>query len=99
MYKCRKMKVLREKRTHKPLNVAFTEDGLKWTTNKLGKALYYKKAIISNGVIRGDLRPSDKVYIEDFVPNLNPKNRYLKFELEWLRKAQALEGQMDYTNY
>lgn len=93
------MKVLREKRTHKPLNVAFTEEGLQWTTNKLGRALYFKKAVFRNGQIVGDLTPSTQVYVEDFRPNLSKTNKYLKFELEWLKKANALKGEYDYLKY
>ena len=93
------MKVLRERKTHKPLNVAFTEEGLQWTTNKLGRALFFRKAVFSNGQIKGDLRPSNLVYIEDFKPNLSPSNKYLKFELEWVKKANALKGEYDYLKY
>ncbi len=34
------LKCLRDKRTHRILNVSYTEEGLKETYNKVGKSLY-----------------------------------------------------------
>lgn len=84
------MYVLRDKKTRKPLNIAMTVDGLKYTANKMGKALYFKNAFFRNGNIEGDLAPSDRVVIEKFQPNTERNYRYLKEELTWLKKANAL---------
>jgi hypothetical protein len=37
------LKVLREKETGIAVNVSYTEDGLKWSTNKVGKYVMYEK--------------------------------------------------------
>jgi hypothetical protein len=85
------MVVLRERKTNKPLNVAFTEEGLQWTANKTGRAIYFRSAVFRNGRIEGrDLRKNPFLYVEQFKPNLDPKNRYIKEELLWLKKAEAL---------
>jgi hypothetical protein len=86
------MVVLREKRTNKPLNVAFTEEGLQWTANKSGRAIYFRSAVFRNGKIEGkDMRVSPFVYVEKFKPNLDPSNRFIKEELLWLKKAEMLK--------
>lgn len=43
----REVYVLRDKKTGTALNVSYSEDGLKWTTNATGKLLYYENARIS----------------------------------------------------
>lgn len=70
------LKVLRNK-AGVALNVSYTEDGLKWTGNKDGRALYYKNARISGGKITGkDLTKSNQVIVETFVPtNFDPYRR------------------------
>lgn len=42
----RDLYVLRDKKTGTALNVSYSEDGLKWTTNATGRLLYYDNAHI-----------------------------------------------------
>lgn len=68
------LKCLREKKTHRILNVCYTEDGLKQTYNKTGKKLYnldknyvmeYEErdfSRISNKNLRQSLEKSEKYY-------------------------------------
>lgn len=60
--------VLRRKRDNFALNISFSPDGLKWTANKLGRALMFKRAFVSKGRIEGDLSLSRDVYVEVFKP-------------------------------
>lgn len=69
-------KVLRKKSTNEPLNVSYTEDGLRWTVNRDYRLLYYKEAYLKHRVvdgqvswyIEGDTTPADNVWVQDFVP-------------------------------
>jgi len=82
--------VMRQKSNKKPLGVAMTEDGLKFTCNKIGKALYYKNAFFSNGKLRGNLNTSNDMYIEKFNPNINKNYRYINEEIQWMHKCHKL---------
>jgi len=80
--------VLRRKKDNSPLNVSYTIDGLKWTSNKLGKALFFKDAYISKGKIVGeDLEMSDEVYVELFDPIEFHSIPLQRAELRFLDKA------------
>jgi len=70
--------------------VSYTVEGLKWSTNKLGKALFFKKAIITNGKIVGDLSPSPEVYYELFDPIEHYNLTLQRAELRCLDKALRL---------
>lgn len=84
--------VLRRKSDKMALNVSYTEDGLKWTANKLGRALFYKRAFISQGKFIGDLTPSNNVYVERFYPTSpsGASKDYVAAECTWLTKALVL---------
>lgn len=86
--------VLRRKKDGMPLNVSYTEDGLKWTSNKLGRALYYKKAqirfgkIVHYGEYSNEMSPD--VYVELFVPKEHKRADMQTAELRWVDKALRL---------
>jgi hypothetical protein len=87
--------VLRRKKDGMPLNVSYTEDGLKWTSNKLGRSLYYKKAKIQFGKIvhygeEHDTSISPDVYVELFVPKEHKRTDMQTAELRWVDKALRL---------
>lgn len=73
-----KMFCLRDVRTHKVLNVSFTEDGLKWTLDHNGNLIYFKSGRIAQRYdknyniiglyFKGNLTPSSRVYVEEFIP-------------------------------
>ena len=67
------MFVLRRKRDNVALNVSYSRDGLKWTSNKLGRCLMFKRAFVRNGRIEpvGDYgaQEATDVYTERFVPS------------------------------
>ena len=68
--------------------MSYTVDGLKWTTNKMGKALFFKDGIISKGRITGnDLSMSDDVYVEPFHPIEHFDLGIRRAELRCLDKA------------
>lgn len=86
------LKVLRRKKDGMALNVSYTPEGLIWTSNKLGRALFYRRAFVSQGRIVGDLRASDDVYVERFKPVVTvgmPKD-FAEAERTWLAKALRL---------
>ena len=85
-----RLKVLRRKKDHTALNISFTIEGLKWTTNKVGRSLYYKNAFLSKGRFVGDLTPSNDVYVEDYFPQNRGDNRLQSAEMVWVNKAIAL---------
>lgn len=92
--------VVRDSRTNKALNVSYTVDGLKWTTNfNANKLVMYRNAWIDHvdGVptIAGDLTPSRKVYVEKFIPmdHYDERNRLKKEQISEytaVDKAQRL---------
>lgn len=82
--------VLRRKSDGFALNVSYSPEGLKWTANKLGRALAYKRAFIKSGKITGDLEPSKAVYIEKFVPRNQPTEQAQVVEFTWVDKAIRL---------
>jgi len=75
-------KVLRDKRTHRALDVSYTEDGLRnWAIDPVtSKSYYYNNTYLKhNGyfpTLVGDLTKSEDVYVEDFVP----RNLYMELE-------------------
>lgn len=84
------MVVLRRKSDNVALNVSYSEYGLKWTANKLGRALMFHRAFISNGRIIGSQRgldPSALVYTEHFVPRNHQTEEAQAAEFRWLDKA------------
>lgn len=64
--------VLRDKLTNKALNVSYSPEGLKYTTNKYGDLVYFNNAKLkkhnSKLIPVGDLGISSKVYVEKFIP-------------------------------
>lgn len=85
--------VLRRKKDDCPLNVSYTVEGLMWTTNKLGKSLFFKNAIVSMGKIvprHGKYVESDEVYYEKFEPKTHASYAMQTAELRWLDKAMKM---------
>lgn len=82
--------IMRDKKSNKPLGVAMTEDGLKYTCNKTGKALYFKKAFFSNGQLKGNLDKNNNIYIEKFTPNINKNYKFINEEINWMHKCKTL---------
>ena len=84
--------VLRDRRTGISLGVSYTEEGLKWTTNKHRKLLYYKNAYISHTedgkpFFKGDLRKSPTIIVEKFVPQNFSNPKFQSIEYRWVDKA------------
>lgn len=90
--------VLRDKATGMALNSSFSREGLKWSTDRLGRLIYYPKARLVSDIIdgkhvveiRGDLTPSKRVYIELFKPKSQPSARAQVAEFQWSHKALKL---------
>ncbi|MCB0370625.1 hypothetical protein [Mesotoga prima] len=95
--------VLRDKATGIALNVSYTPEGLKWTMapNGSGKLIFFRKAHLirhynkttlqpTKVEIGGDVRPSNKVYVEKFIPTNQPTNRAQKAEYTWTDKAYKM---------
>jgi hypothetical protein len=68
------LKVLRERRTNKALNVSYTEDGLKFTMNKTGRYIF----------------DPEKNYVEEFNPREFKDPHLQKCEVIWIMKATKL---------
>ncbi len=88
--KDRNLVVLRDKRTGAALNVSYSEYGLTWTTNKVGRLLYFTKAFLKNGKKVGDLTKSPNVYVERFVPRDHNSTMSQVAEYTWVKKATHL---------
>lgn len=84
------LKVLRRKKDGMALNVSYTEDGLKWTSNKVGRALYYKDGVIKEGKIVSSMEKSNEVYVEKFVPSNRKTAHAQSAECLWIHKAMKL---------
>lgn len=97
--------VLRERRSGRALNVSYSEDGLRWTVNKLGRSLYYRDAIMRLNsktkfpelvTKRKTLEKNRDVFVEKFIPKNHWKpNGKLNIanqvaELLWIDKALRL---------
>ena len=83
--------VLRKRGSNVALNVSYTEDGLKWTCNKVGRLLYYKSGIIKDGSIyTKDTEMSSDVYVEPFVPRNFSNEEAQVIEYTWCKKALAM---------
>ena len=68
-----KMVVLRDK-NGVALNASFSEEGLRWTTNKNGKKLFFKKGN----------------YVEPFKPRISKDRFQTMAEMTWIEKAYRL---------
>lgn len=87
------MYVLRNKKDHRPLNLAFSIEGLQFTTDSSGNYIYFKKAraVIRNGKLEfsGDLRISDHVYVEVYDNKRRHKEPALnRIEMFFANKAK-----------
>ena len=85
--------VLRRKKDNCPLNVSYTVEGLMWTTNKLGRSLFFKDTMVSMGKIlpkHGKYVESDEVYYEKFAPRTHANYATQTAELRWLDKAMRM---------
>jgi len=81
-----KLYVLRERGTNKALNVSYSPDGLKFTQDINRKFIYYRKARVNRAQkyfidLEGDLRPSHKYYISEFVPIQHSDSQLHRAEL------------------
>lgn len=72
------------------LNVSYSIEGLKWTTNKVGKLIYFKNAFLHTGRWVGDLTPSSFVYAEIFDPKDHASDAAQVAEYTWIKKATHL---------
>ena len=57
----------------KALNVSYSEEGLKWTSNKFGRLLYFADAFITHEEdgspkFTGNVKKDKKKFVEDFIP-------------------------------
>lgn len=74
------MVVLRSKKDDRILGMAYSEDGLKYINNKIGKLIYFKNAVIKHNAenivpnIVGDVRKADNVYVTEYkhIQHKNP---------------------------
>lgn len=93
----RDLVVLRQTKDNKALNVSYSEDGLKWTTDTYGNLIYYDNARLRHKqlnkdswlpYIEGDTtQMSSKVYVEKFRP-IDHSKVYLQIaEFLWCNKA------------
>ena len=82
------------------LNVSYSENGLKWTANKLGKLLYFENAFLvqkdGRPSFQGkDLKRSKQVIVEEFVPRDHIFNSKIQIEDQkaeylWINKGLNL---------
>lgn len=97
-FKTQSLVVLRRKKDNFPLNVSYTEDGLKWTANKIGRCLYFKDGFIRGGKIDSSMELSDEVYVSHFVPINHRSESAQSAECLWTKKALGLLSlRVDYT--
>ena len=89
-------RVLRDRKTNKALAVAFTEDGLKYTSNKTGKLIYFRNAkLVKVGnklCVEGDIRRSNRVYTEVFKPKEFDNPHLTRCEILWIDKALKMSA-------
>lgn len=78
------MYILRSKSDHKPLGIAVSKDGLKWTVDPKGKYIYFRNATtkIVNGKVEfiGDTAMSPDVYVE--IYQYRKHNNYVLNKIE-----------------
>ena len=82
------------------LNVSYSEEGLKWTANKLGKLLYFEDAFLiqkdGKPTFQGkNLKRSKNIFVEEFVPMDHKFNNKIliedqKAEFLWINKGIRL---------
>lgn len=90
--------VLRDRQTGMALNTSFTKEGLKWSTDRMGRLIMYPKGrLVVDTVdgetkleIRGNLTPSNRVYTELFTPKTHTSSRNQIAEYQWSNKALKL---------
>jgi hypothetical protein len=100
----KKLVVLREKGTDKAVNSSFSEYGLQFTTDTSGNYIYFmnaKPVVVGSKVeFVGDTRPSDKYYVEHFVPKDRedprddlsiPRDRFFKRKISAYLRLQVAE--------
>ena len=83
----------------KALNVSYSEDGLKWTTNKFAKSLYYENAYLfqtdKGPQFKGNMKRKANVMVSAFIPKdhiLGSRMNHdaQKAEYLWCNKALHL---------
>lgn len=80
------LKVLRDKKTGKALNVSYTEEGLKTTANKMGKYVYFNNVNRLSDIPNG--KKSNNVIVEKFIPREFKDPQLQKIETHWLETAK-----------
>ncbi len=86
------MYIMRDKRTHKPLALGFSVDGLKFTTDERGRYIFFKnaRAVVRNGKVefKGDLRTNENIYVELYSKKKHEDNKAFN-RLERLFEAKV----------
>jgi len=81
------MFVLRLRKDGRILGMSYTEDGLRWVTNKVGKCIYYKNARLKqvNGqtILWGDTSPNPMVIVERYRYKKHEDKRIQYYEDYW----------------
>ena len=93
--KQKKLYVMRDKRTNRPLNVSYTEDGLRYTQNSSGRWIYFQGAWADRTnsdkiTFRGNLKRNREVYIELYEPRDHKDSKSKMFEFTFMGKAYRL---------
>ena len=73
----RNLYVLRDKATNTALNVSYTEDGLKWTTNVSGKLLYYQNGKFQRNINLSESLSKGEV-VDTYVSIVSNDNKPLR---------------------
>lgn len=94
------MYCIRQKGSNKLLGVSFTEDGLKYVANSMGKILLFRNARFARHgdkvVLTGDLRPSNTVYVTKYEKLYHRVAHLDKIETFW---EKAIDLKTNYPNY
>lgn len=78
-------RVLRDKKTHKALGIAYSEDGLKTIANKSGRYLYFDNVTSLKDIPKG--HKSNRVYSEKFIPREFSDSSLRSAEMHWIETA------------
>jgi hypothetical protein len=86
-----KIMIMRDKRTKTPLNVSFTEEGLRLTANKNGVYLYCEGRVTNYNDAK-IAKKNPNVIVERFIPRESDNPTVIKQEILWANKAKYLLG-------
>jgi hypothetical protein len=87
---------LREKHTQKLFNVAYSEEGLKWTTNDKGEYVYYQNARIRqrDNKLLIDGKKNNNLYVTTYKP-MKPYHCPEEEVLDFKKRETALFKKAD----